>query len=354
MKEGVLTSVEPLIAGWPSMQKNIETNTNIGWSLQENNDKLFRSKTCFQPRTTPACAIQFCLRNWADLQLSAPWDSRLDVIVFAWLIGHQTAVLYLRTNQPSATSQYSLRTNQHQVSTTSQMNSLDSWRSFREQERRFPHSPNPPSIAQPKRHTCISSLTRWPPPIFHSDTATPRAPPERPHPPSHRHVGPQQRQARRALPHAAPPSAALPRVAVAGGGGAEALEARRSLGAAGGGARVGGREERRPRRRRGQRRGGREQGFVFRWGPLSWCTWCAWIAAVRLWGDVLAARMWQKRFRKKKDTSGCNFFVDPVRWQLMRWELERGISVRLTRQMCDFAQNLVTKLVVLCWLCVSV
>jgi hypothetical protein len=48
------------------------------------------------------------------------------VAVFVWLISHNRAVFSLRTNQPSATSQqqFSLRTNQHQPSATSQPNRL--------------------------------------------------------------------------------------------------------------------------------------------------------------------------------------------------------------------------------------
>jgi hypothetical protein len=47
--------------------------------------------------------------------------------MFVWLISHQSAVFFfLGTNQPSATSQqyFSLRTNQHQPSATSQPNRL--------------------------------------------------------------------------------------------------------------------------------------------------------------------------------------------------------------------------------------
>jgi hypothetical protein len=46
--------------------------------------------------------------------------------LFVWLISHQPAVLFSQINQPPETSQqyFSLRTNQHQPSATSQTNRL--------------------------------------------------------------------------------------------------------------------------------------------------------------------------------------------------------------------------------------
>jgi hypothetical protein len=54
------------------------------------------------------------------------WPLDENHALFVWLISHQPAVLSLKTNQPSTTSQqyFSLRTNQHQPLATSQTNRL--------------------------------------------------------------------------------------------------------------------------------------------------------------------------------------------------------------------------------------